>query len=408
MTGRFAVRVLAAPLLLATHSGCRQHARKGPVPPRHGERPAIAVDVAAVATKTLREVRMFTGSLAAKTEVIVAPNVGGRLEQLFVDLGDAVRRHQLLAVLDSTEYLHEVEQARAERKLAVANLAAAESERDLAWKEWERARRLYDQGIVSQAEEDEAEAKARMAEARHQLAQAQVEQKTAALKTAEVRLSYTRIPADWEGGAEERFVAERYAEPGNLLRATDPIVSLVEVDVLRAVIHVPQTDSGRIRIGQQVAVTTESWPGLTFPGTVTRVAPVLQEASRTVRVEVEVPNPDRRLKPGMFIRAEIDLGRREDVTVVPTAALTRRNGRQGIFVVDRTRGVARFVPVELGLEVGDEVEIVRPPLEGTVVTLGHHLLEEEAPIRLPEAPVAALPAAQCPESRRVSPSRDRP
>ena len=181
-----------------------------------------------------------------------------------------------------------------------------------------------------------------------------------------------------------------------MLKANEPIVSVLDIDVLKAVVHVTERDYAKVQPGQAVGVTTDAAAGRTFTGRIMRVAPLLREASRQARVEIEVPNPQRLLKPGMFIRAQINLGTRENAVVVPRSAIVRRNGRRGVFVADRQALTARFAPVTPGTVEGDLAELVDPPtsLEGAwVVTLGHHLLEDGSAITLPGATPPARPPA---------------
>ena len=350
-----------------------------------GQRPAVAVavEVAPVQKINIRDVGQFTGSLLPRSQFIVAPKVPGRLEKLHVDMGDNVRRDQLIAVLDSQEYVQQVEQARAELEVAKATVAECNSSLDVAKREFERAMVLREKKIASESELDEAEARYKACDAKRNVSLAQVAQKDAGLKAAEVRLSYTQIRASWEDGNEVRVVGERFVDEGAMLRANDSIVSVLDVGSLTAVIHVIERDYAKLRVGQTVVATTDAYPGREFPGTVVRVAPLLKETSRQARVEVEVPNPERLLKPGMFVRAQIELDRHDGATVVPFSALARRNGQQGVFLVEPQDMKARFVPVETGIVTGELAEIIQPPLGGLVVTLGHHLLEDGSTVVLP-------------------------
>ncbi len=232
----------------------------------------------------------------------------------------------------------------------------------------------------------ETQKKAREAELA--LARAQVENKEAALKAALVRLSYTQIKAPaWEDGQEPQFVGERFVDEGAMLKANDPIVSVLDIRILKALVHVVERDYLKVKVGQNVAVTTDGVPGRTFAGKVARVAPDDTEASRQALVEIEVPNPERVLKPGMFIRAEIELERHPDVLAIPRDAKVWRNGKQGVFVADKAARKARFVPITPGIEDQGLLEVLDPPkeLEGAwVVALGHHLLEDGSAIVLPE------------------------
>ena len=358
---------------------------------------AVAVEVAPIQKTTIRDIGRFAGSLLPRSYFVVAPKIAGRLEKLMVNIGDFVKRGQLIAVLDDEEYAQQVEQARAELEVAKATVAESRSMLDMAQREFERAKALRQKKIASESELDAAEAQYKTQDAKYKVALAQVAQKEAALKATQVRLSYTKIRAWWEDGNESRIVGERFVDEGAMLKANDPIVSVLDIHALTGVIHVIERDYSDVRVGQEAIVTTDAFPDRIFTGKILRVAPLLKETSREARVEIEVPNRDRLLKPGMFIRAQIEFSSHDNATVVPSAALAKRNGQQGIFVADTENRKAHFVPVTVGVVDGKLAEVVKPALSGYVVTLGQHLLEDGAPITLPEA----LPTS--PPSRPANP-----
>jgi len=317
-----------------------------------------------------------------------------------------VASNQLIAVLDADEYKQQVEQARAEVAVAKANVADALSSSEVAKRELERYRTLLDKKIASEADLDRADAQYKAAAAKHQVALAQVTQREAALRAVEVRLSYTEIRLQWQDGEGARVVGERFADEGAMLKANDPILSVLDISSLRGAIHVIERDYSKVHEGQDVVVTTDAFPGRTFPGKIVRVAPLLKEASRQAKVEIEVPNPapDWPLKPGMYIRAAVEFRLRKDVTVVALSSVVRRGGQQGVFVADPKERKARFVPLSLGVAEGELVEVVKPELSGLIVTLGQHLLEDGSAILLPEAgegaPAAPPAAPEAPAAKR--------
>ena len=131
-------------------------------------------------------------------------------------------------------------------------------------------------------------------------------------------------------------------------------------------------------------INTDAFPGQTFSGKVVRIAPLLMEKAREARVEIEIPNEQMLLKPGMFVRVQMEFELHENATVVPQAALVKRNGNPGVFVIDYQEKKARFVPVTLGIVNESRAEILKPELTGAVITLGQHLLEDGANIILPD------------------------
>lgn len=362
---------------------------------------AVAVEIAPVARQSIKDIAEFTGTLLPRSQFKVAPKVSGRLEKLMVNIGDSISNGDLVAVLDSAEYAQQVAQANAELEVGRANLAESKSALDIAGRDLERVRELRDQKVASESEYDEADARYRAAEAMYQVSEAQIKQKEAALAMAEVRLSYTRIHASWEGENGKRRVAERFVDEGTMLGANDEIVSIVDLSTVIGVINVIERDFPGIRVGQTAQITTDAYPERVFSGTIVRFAPILREDSRQARVEMEIPNDEGLLAPGMFIRASIEFAEKENVITVPMAAVANRDGKQGVFLVNRVDSIAEFVPVKLGILSGSRVEILEPELEGHVVTLGQHLLEDGAAITLPQA----TPPATDTKSAEKSPRR---
>jgi RND family efflux transporter MFP subunit len=188
-------------------------------------------------------------------------------------------------------------------------------------------------------------------------------------------------------------------DEGALVQMNQPIVSILENNPLVAVVFVIERDYPKMAIGQQALITTDAYPGRMFTGRIRRIAPLMKETSRQARVEIEVPNPDHRLKPGMFVRAQVEFATHPNATLVPFSALVRRAGREGIFLV-ATPGAAspsgrkgatrqaRFVPVTTGIVNGETVEVVEPEVSGLVVTLGNHLLENGSGVIVPQQQTA--------------------
>ena len=365
---------------------------------------AVAVETRPIYEDSIRDVGVFTGSLEPKSRFDVAPKVAGWLKELLVDVGDKVERNQIIAVLDDEEFAQQVEQARAELQVAKANAENYASDLDIAKREYERAKALREKQIASASELDVSEAAFNASQTRYKVSLAQVAQKEAALKTALVRLSYTQVQAFWEeddrpriegvqpsdrelevrGANTPRVVGERFVDEGELLSINQPIVSILENNPLTAVVYVIERDYPKVTIGQQAIVSTDAYPGMTFTGSITRIAPLLKESSRQARIEVEVPNPDLLLKPGMFVRTRVEFARHENATLVPLGALVRRNDKEGIFIADTQNLKARFIPVTTGIVNGEVVEITEPQISGLVVTMGNHLLIDGSDITLPK------------------------
>ncbi len=344
---------------------------------------AVAVEIAPVTKTSIREIGQFTGSLYPRSEFRVAPKIAGRLEKILVNIGDTIAGARLVAVLDDEEYRQEVNQAIAELEVARANFQERENALQNAEREYKRTVALREKKIASESELDAAKSEYNGQQAKLKVAQAQVSQKQAALQMAKVRLSYTQIRVPENHTANQRVVGERYVDEGAMLAPNTPIVSILDIGTLIAVINVIERDYPKIQAGLKAVIHTDAFSGQTFTGKVVRIAPLLMEKSREARIEIEIPNDQRLLKPGMFVRAQIEFDQHQNATVVPIAALVKRNGQQGVFVVNRQAGKASFVPVELGIVNGTQAEILNAQLSDAVVTLGHHLLEDGSNILLP-------------------------
>jgi RND family efflux transporter MFP subunit len=345
---------------------------------------AVAVEIQPIRKDVIKDIGIFTGSLQPKSQFVVAPKVTGWLKELLVNVGDTVSRNQVIAILDDAEFTQQVEQARAELQVANANAENCSSDLELARREYERAKTLREKQIASVSELDESEAELNACQTRLKVSQAQVAQKEAALKSAELRLSYTRVQAFWEGGDTTRVVGERFVDEGALLQVNQPIVSILENKPLTAVVYVVEKDYPKVKVNQDATITTDAYADKTFTGSIVRIAPLLQESSRQARVEIEIPNFKELLKPGMFVRVRIEFASHENATLIPLAALARRNGTQGVFIADENNLKAYFVPVTIGITNNELAEVLEPKLSGMVVTMGNHLLENGSDIILPE------------------------
>jgi len=344
----------------------------------------IAVEVALVEKASIREVGSFTGSLYPLSNFILAPKIAGRLEKLLVHIGDTVKGGQLVAVLDDDEYRQQVAQAKAELEVARANLQERESTIENAKREYERTKALRKKKIASESQLDAVESEFKTQQAKLKVAIAQVSQKEAALKIAKVRLSYARIKVTEKNATGHKVVGERFVDEGAMLASNTPIVSILDIEKLTAVIHVIGRDYPKIHPGMKTVISTDAFPDRVFNGKVIRIAPFLKEKSREARVEIEIPNVQKLLKPGMFVRVQIQFNEHDNATVVPVAALVKRNGSRGVFIVDLQEQKARFIPVTVGIANGIRVEVLNPVITGAVVILGHHLLADGDSIILPD------------------------
>lgn len=343
----------------------------------------VAVEVSNASIKSIKEIREFTGTVYPAYQYIVAPKISGRVVEITKRIGDWVDKGDIIARMDDAEYQQALIEAKANLKIAKASLAEAESQMELAGEELERERSLEEKGISSSSELDAAETTYAAQQSRLELARAQVEQREAALKSAEIRLDYTVLYA-----SEPGFIGERYVDEGNLLSTNSPLVSVVGIDSVIVQATIIEKDYGRINVGQSAELKVDAFPETLFKGIVARIAPVLEEASRVAKMEVEFENKERLLKPGMFAKVSVVLQEKEAVQVIPIKAIIENNGREGVFIVEKdaasAEDVARFYPVETGISTETEIEVISPDINGPVVILGQHLLQDGGHVTLGE------------------------
>lgn len=349
---------------------------------------AIAVEVDSVRQESITDLRQFTGSVFPIYQYIVAPKVSGRLLTIRKRIGDWVRAGEPIAAIDDAEYLQALREAEANLKIAESALIEAESQALLAFQDLERVRLLKEKGIATQAEYDLASSNQIARNSRLELARAQIEQRQAALKSAQIRLGYTTLAA-----SEPGFIGERFVDEGALLTVNAPVVSVVGIDRVIVRTTIVERDYGRIQVGQAASVSVDAHPGQLMPAMVARIAPVLDEASRVAKMEVEVENQTRLLKPGMFARVMVTLASSELAQTVPSKAIISRSGVNALFLTSADGRQARHIPVEVGIISGERTQIIAPRLEGMVITLGQHLLQDGSPILLPTPGGAAASAS---------------
>ncbi|MDR3200484.1 MAG: efflux RND transporter periplasmic adaptor subunit [Spirochaetales bacterium] len=359
---------------------------------------AVAIETADITAISLREIGHFSGSLKARSQFVLSTKVAARLERVTVDVGDTVKKRQIVAVLDNRDYVAQVKQAQADLDVARANLRDAGNTLETAKNELRRVRTLFANKIASQTEKENAETVQRRAEVQYAVAQAQIRQKQAVLGTVKENLEATRMVAEWDSealpsglpgaktpaaAANTRIVGERFVDPGVLLKANDPVISIIDLSSLTATINITETMYSRMKVGLIAAAETDAIPGRIFQGVVERIAPLLNQTSRQAEVRIGIPNPEGILKPGMFVRVTIEYSHKENALTVPVTALVKREEKDGVFLLSDDAASVRFIPVTLGIQDNGRAEILEPRISGKVVTLGNHLLQDGSEVFLP-------------------------
>ncbi len=365
--------------------------------PGASARPPMTVELATVSRASLNERIVVVGNLIGAATVEVAPKIGGRLQSVAVRIGDRVSHGQMIAKVEDQEIREQVKQVQASHDVSSASVRQREADLKLAEISLERSRSLFARQLLSKQALDEVEAGHQAAVAQLDLVRAQFEQAKARLEELQINLANTVIASPVDG-----FVGKRNLDPGAYVSPNTPVASVVDIHLVRLVANLVEKDLRRVSVDMPTEVEVDAYPGETFEGRLARVAPVLDPATRTAEMEVEVPNGDFRLKPGMYARVRITVDHREAALVVPRNAVVALEGRRGVFVAqeagtpgERREGAfdlpsgngpasaaltAQFRPVETGLEEQEWVEIVTGIVEGErVVTTGAGALNGRRP-----------------------------
>jgi len=342
------------------------------------------VAVAALRRDTIALPRRFSGSLEASASFLLAPKVSGRVERLAVDIGDTIRRHTVVAQLDNAEFQQALQQAIADQAVAQANLVAAQSALQIADRELKRVADLQGRGVTSAAQYDSAQLNQLAKQAEQQVAAAQLQRADALLEAARIRLGYTAVSASWQGDDAPRLVAERFVDEGETVAVNTALLRVVAIDPIIAVLQVTEGDYTRLQPGHPFTLTTDAWPGEQFHGRLHRIAPVFQQQSRQARLEITIANPQQRLKPGMFVRAETALSPVTDALLAPLTAITRREGKEGLFLVNAAGDRVRWQPITRGIDDGVDLLLQMSDLAAgdRVVVLGQQLINDGSAIQI--------------------------
>ncbi|MHB8880527.1 MAG: efflux RND transporter periplasmic adaptor subunit [Thermodesulfovibrionales bacterium] len=334
---------------------------------------------------TLPRTVTVTGTLAADEEVTASFKVAGRISELAVDLGSPVRKNQVIARLDPTDFLLRIEQAEAALRQTRARLGLspdgsddqvdpektapvreARAVLDESRQNRERAARLLEKNYISRMDLDSAQARLLVAESRYQASIEEVRDRQALLaqRKSELGLSRQQLADATLYAPLDGAVRERKVSAGEFLAAGSSVAVLVRTHPLRLKVAVPERDAAAIRSGQVTRVRVEGDPA-EHTGRVVRISPVLEKQSRTLTVEAEVENMQGRLRAGSFATAEILIDAGQAVVLVPVSAIVTFAGIEK--VIGEKQGTAVERRIRTGRRAGDKVEILEGLAPGDLI-----------------------------------------
>ncbi|MFO0874080.1 MAG: efflux RND transporter periplasmic adaptor subunit [Phycisphaerales bacterium] len=364
-------------------------------------RMARRTEVAAAAERrhaASRSVQLATIRMAPATHVLALPGstrpemqadlfaqATGYLRSRHVDIGDRVKQGDVLAEIDIPLVDEQLRQAEAVLSQAEAAQVEAERTLELAKATLDRWLSVDVRGAVSQQELDEKRSAFEVRRASADAAKATVDARRADVHRLESQRTFGTITAPFDG-----TITARHSEIGDLVMppsgsggsnggsgsssSRDPLFTLARLDVLRVTVDVPQGEAYGVKVGQKADIVVHEVKDGDFEGVVTRTAGVLDERSRTLRVEITVPNPDGALMAGTYVQVKFEIAPASPAVIIPGASLIVRADGTKVAIVDANNAIA-YVPVRVGRDLGTEVEIV-DGLTGTervVVNMGDEM-----------------------------------
>jgi len=336
----------------------------------------------------IRSIRLSASVEAFETARLYA-KVAGYLDKILVDIGDRVTKGQVLAILDIPEMAMEYTQAEAELAEAKAQLVKAQADYTLQKVVLERSKTLRAREAITPQQLDEATAKCEVAAAEVTLVHSRIDNARARLGKLKTLMEYTKITAPFEG-----IVTERFVDPGALIQAAttasvnvSPVVTVQRVDMVRVFIDVPEPEVPAVDRGDPATLALSALPEKKFAGTVTRFASALHPSTRTMKVEIDFPNPDGLLRPGMYGSLTLNLETHSEALTLPAPALVTEKGKTFVYIVED--GKARRVEVMTGIDDGIRVEIVKG-LQGNeaVIVAGASAVSDGGAVRAVTADAA--------------------
>jgi RND family efflux transporter MFP subunit len=323
------------------------------------EEKAALVDTEEVVTGNISSFATVTGKIAADTEVSIIPKMGGKVAEVNFQVGDRVHKGDVLVRLESTELQAQLQQTRAALAMAKANYENAKAN-------LERIRSLYEQGAVSKQQLEAAETA---------VATGSPDSAAAAVQLIEAQLANTVIKSPIDG-----IVASRSVEVGEIA-AQMPVMTIVDIDKVKVATSVTEGVVNRIKLGQKVEVIVSAVGEAPFTGSIATISPAADSLNSTFPITVEIPNPEHKLKAGMFAEVRIALESKEGVLILPKQAVVDSGDKKYVYVVKDNK--ALLTEISTGIEDDQRVEVVSGVQAGDMVVIsGQNKLQNETPVTI--------------------------
>ena len=297
----------------------------------------------------------ITVTLPATTTAFEAANIfartSGYIEKRYVDIGDRVKAGTLLADITAPELDHQITQAKATLAQDQATLQQTQASRELAQRTNARDSNLVEKGWLTLQQGDNDRLTLQAQQAAVGVAQSNIAAQEAQIRVLEQEKAYQRVVAPFDG-----VITQRSIDNGSLVQSGSTFMfTLMHANVIRTQVFVPQDQAFGLGPGVDAVVRVPEIPNRTFPGKVTRIASALQPGSRTLLTEIDVPNPDGALSPGIYCTVELFIPRKTPAMIVPADAVVF--DQNGLHVAVVENGVAHMQKITIARDFGTEVEV---------------------------------------------------
>jgi RND family efflux transporter MFP subunit len=340
-------------------------------PPKPTPTPMV-VEVTSLQQRAISDRVELVGSLEAVLRGQIKARAAGYIKKIPYDLGDFVEAGALVVELDNLKAREAFKESEAALKVAQAQRdSSLARERNLRTK-LANYQELQRKNVLTRQQLEDLSSEHEVALAEVDLNRALVAQAESALETNRLILEETKIKSAFSG-----YVAERMCEVGDLADPNVPLLSVVNLDVIRTVVHIVERDYDKIKLGQRAVVRVDAYPGMEFAGKVIRIAPRIDLETRTAPIQIEIRNPEAYLKPGMYARVSLQFEEREHANVVPLATIQHDRDERFVFLVRPDDQTIERRNVRVGIEDAQYAEI-REGLsrDDQIVALGSRLIRE--------------------------------
>lgn len=331
--------------------------------------PTPFVEVTTPVRGSISNVISFSGDFLAREQTSIFSRVNGNIEKIFVDAGDYVSAGKILASIDKSTYRQTVKQTEGILKVAEAT---AENDRI----NLERTKLLFEKGLASQSDYDNARTKL-------DVSTAQVETAKANLENAMLQLGFCDIKAPFSG-----YITKKLLDRGTYVSATgaaqNTIFVLSDIRQLKIMVNVLERDLTLLNNVSEVKIKTDSYPDKVFSGRFNKISQAVDLSTRTMPVQIDIDNSNELLKPGMFAKVEIVLETKEGVMKLPEQCVINRDDKHYVYVIDEnmTAGIKYVTP---GITSNNETEITDGLNEtDKVVKVGQELISDKAKVKIAE------------------------